>query len=107
MAWTVVFKESVLDDLRWFGRKNGRLLFKAIEERLSDAPTALSRNLKTLRPNPIAQRELRLFGRYRVLFNVAADAGVVTVLIVGEKRGDALFVRGEEYRGHHENRPPE
>src|SRR5271157_3706793 len=27
MAWTVVLKESVIDDLRWFGRKDGRLYF--------------------------------------------------------------------------------
>jgi len=26
MAWTLSFKESVIEDLRWFGKKNGRLL---------------------------------------------------------------------------------
>ncbi len=107
MTWTVVLKESVIDDLRWFGRRDGRLLLAAIEERLADDPTAETRNLKTLRPNPVAQRELRLFGKYRVLFNADAVAGVVTVVLVGEKRGDALFVRGEEYRGHHEDHSPE
>jgi len=103
MAWTVVLKESVIDDLRWFGRKQGRLLLAATRERLAVDPTAETKNQKTLRPNPVAQRELRLLGNYRVLFNVDADAGVVTVVLVGEKRGDALFVQGEEYRGHHED----
>src|SRR3954468_12416791 len=98
MAWTVVLKESVIDDLRWFGRKDGRLLLAATEERLADDPTAETRNLKTLRPNPVAQRELRLFGKYRVLFNVDPETEVVMVVLVGEKRGDALLVRGEEYR---------
>ena len=32
MAWTVALKESVIDDLRWFGRKDGRLLLAAAEE---------------------------------------------------------------------------
>lgn len=100
-------QESVIDDLRWFGRKDGRLLLAATEERLADDPTAEARNLKTLRPNPVAQRELRLFGKYRVLFNVDTETEVVTVVLVGEKRGDALLVRGEEYRGHHEDHSSE
>jgi hypothetical protein len=56
MAWAVVLKESVIDDLRWFGRKDGRLLLAAAQERFADDPTAETRNLKTLRPNPVAQR---------------------------------------------------
>ena len=74
MQWTVTFKESVIDDLRWFGKKDGRLLLKEAEERLSAEPLAETANLKTLRPNPVAQREFRLFGKYRVLFNVDEDA---------------------------------
>jgi mRNA-degrading endonuclease RelE of RelBE toxin-antitoxin system len=107
MAWTVVLKESVIDDLRWFGRKDGRLLLSAAEELLAADPTTETRNMKTLRPNPVAQRELRLFGKYRVLFNVDAGARVVTILLVGEKRGETLIVRGEEFREHHEDHSPE
>ena len=29
--------------------------------------------------------------------------GIVTIIWVGEKRGDALFVRGQEYAAHHES----
>ena len=56
--------------------------------------------LKTLRPNPIAARELRLFGKYRVLFNVDEESEEVTIILVGEKRGNSLFVQGEEFTGH-------
>ena len=107
MAWSVVLKESVIDDLRWFGRKDGRLLLAAAEERLVADPAADTRNLKTLRPNPVAQRELRVFGKYRVLFNIDTEAEVVTIVLVGEKRGDALIVRGEEFREHHEDHSSE
>jgi mRNA-degrading endonuclease RelE of RelBE toxin-antitoxin system len=107
MAWTVVLKESVIDDLRWFGRKDGRLLLAAAEERLAADPAADTRNLKTLRPNPVAQRELRVFGKYRVLFNIDTEAEVVTIVLVGEKRGDALIVRGEEFTEHHEDHSSE
>jgi mRNA-degrading endonuclease RelE of RelBE toxin-antitoxin system len=107
MAWTVVLKESVLADLRWFGRKDGRLLLDAAVERLSTDPLAETRHLKTLRPNPVAQRELRLFGKYRVLFNVDPADKVVTIVLVGEKRGNTLVVQGEEFTAHHESDPAE
>jgi len=34
MNWTVALKESVLDDLRWFGRKDERVLLAEAEARL-------------------------------------------------------------------------
>lgn len=107
MAWTVTLRESVLDDLRWFGRKDGRLLLRQAKERLAIDPTAETRQLKSLRPNPVAQRELRLFGKYRVLFDVEPEAEVVTIILVGEKRGNTLLVQGEEFTAHHESDPPE
>jgi hypothetical protein len=42
-------------------------------------------------------------GKDRVLFNIGAEARVVTIVLVGEKRGDTLIVRGEEFGGHHED----
>jgi mRNA-degrading endonuclease RelE of RelBE toxin-antitoxin system len=103
MRWIVALKESVIDDLRWFGKKDGRLLLREAEAWLSTGPLAETRNMKTLRPNALAQRELRLFDKYRVLFNVNDDAKEVTIVLVGEKRGNSLFVQGEEFTAHHES----
>lgn len=100
MAWDIVLKESVLDDLRWFGRKNGRQLLKAAQELLQADPLVETRNLKTLRPNPVAQKELRLFGKYRVLFNLDGPTQVATIVLVGEKRGNRLIVQGKEFTAH-------
>jgi len=50
----------VIDDLRWFGKKDGRILLKEVEQRLPADPLTVTQNMKTLRPNPVAQRELRL-----------------------------------------------
>jgi mRNA-degrading endonuclease RelE of RelBE toxin-antitoxin system len=102
MAWSVELKESVLDDLRWFGKMNGRQLLNAALERLEEDPLTETRQMKTLRPNPVASRELRLFGKYRVLFRVDAPARVVTIVLVGEERGEVLLVQGKEYAEHHE-----
>jgi hypothetical protein len=107
MSWTIILKESVLDDLRWFGKKDGRLLLREAEQHLAADPLASTRNMKSLRPNPVAQRELRLRGCYRFLFNVDEEAREVTIVLVGEKQGDSLLVRGEEYTGHHESDSPE
>ena len=76
-------------------------------QRLTEDPLAVSKNLKDLRPNPIAQRELRLRGIYRVLFNVDPVEQVVTVILVGEKSGNSLLVLGKEFTGHHETRSSE
>ncbi len=92
MGWTITLKESVVDDLRWFGRKDGRLLLEEAEGRLSADPTAATKNMKTLRPNPVAQRELRLFGKYRVLFNVDEEAEEVTI-VPGRREARQRVVR--------------
>jgi mRNA-degrading endonuclease RelE of RelBE toxin-antitoxin system len=103
--WTVVLKESVIGDLRWFGKKTGRLLLDEAERALAADPVATTRNMKSLRPNPVAQRELRLQGDYRVLFNVDELERNVTIVLFGEKRGETLVVRGEEFIAHHESDP--
>jgi mRNA-degrading endonuclease RelE of RelBE toxin-antitoxin system len=105
MEWSVVLKESVLDDLRWCGKKSGRQILKEAVSRLEEDPLAETRQMKSLRPKRIAGRELRLFGKYRVLFQVDEPARIVTIDLVGEKRGEALLVQGKEFREHHENDP--
>ena len=105
MAWQVELKESVIDDLRWFGKRDGRQLLKETLQRLEEDPLVESRQMKTLRPNPVAGRELRLFSKYQVLFNVDEAAQTVTIVLVGEKRGKALIVQGEEFTEHHDSDP--
>ena len=107
MKWTVTLKESVIEDLRWFGKKDGRLLLNEAALRLGVDPTTENRNVKTLRPNPVAEREIRLFGKYRALFNVDEPSREITIVLVGEKRGNSLIVRGEEFTAHHESDPAE
>jgi mRNA-degrading endonuclease RelE of RelBE toxin-antitoxin system len=105
MAWTVEVKEAAFEHLQWLGKKTGRKVLKKALEQLEQDPLAETKNLKTLRPNPVADRELRLFGIYRVLFSVDEDAKLVTIILVGEKRGNRLLVMGEEFSEHHESNP--
>ena len=103
MSWTVELKDSVLDDLRWFGRKEGRLILDAALEVLEKDPLAETRNLKTLRPNPFAEREVRLSGNYRVCSMSTGTRNWLVIMAVGEKRGEKLLVQGKEFVAHHEN----
>src|SRR6266700_3568554 len=96
MAWNVEVKEAAVEHLQWFGKKTGRKVLKTALEYLESDPLGETKNMKTLRPNPVAQRELRLFGKYRMLFSVEERDEMVTVLLVGEKIGNRLLVLGEE-----------
>jgi hypothetical protein len=99
-TWTVSLKESVIDDLLALGRAQGRKVLNVATQRLASDPLANTRHLKTLRPNPVAHRQLSLFGRYRVLFVVDEAETTVTIVLVGEKRGNSLYVQGERFTAH-------
>jgi mRNA-degrading endonuclease RelE of RelBE toxin-antitoxin system len=76
------------------------MVLKVAAERLASDPLTITRHLKSLRPNPVAHRELRLFGRYRVLFTVEEAEKTVTIVLVGEKRGNSLYVQGNRFTAH-------
>src|SRR5690242_3165191 len=77
--------------------RDQRILQAAIASRLLHQPTTLTRAVKRLRPNPVAEYELRA-GDVRVLYDVEGEEVVVSV--VGRKVGNKLIVAGEEFRGH-------
>jgi len=89
----------VIDDLRALG-KPGRSVLREAAARLANDPLEEARNMKTLRPNPVAPRELRLLGRYRVLFTIDRTARAVTIVLIGEKRGNSLYVQGKRFTAH-------
>ena len=99
-AWTVKLKHSAIDDLESLGPTATKAILRAAKERLTTDPLATTRHLKSLQPNAIAQRQLSVRGRYRVLFSVDTAAGTVTIAVVGEKRGNALYVQGARYTAH-------
>lgn len=85
--------------LMFFEVKDRREIFDSIDLHLKHRPNWETHKIKRLRPNPLATWELRL-GDFRVLYDV--DEANLTVLVktIGEKRGNKLFVRGEEFHEH-------
>lgn len=55
-----------------------------------------TRNRKRLRPNDLAEWELRI-GAFPVFYDIVADDEIVKVVAIGWKRGNDLFIHGEEY----------
>ena len=70
------------------------MIVAGVETQLAHEPLVETRNRKRLRPNPIAPWELRV-REMRVFYEVD-EPGVVTVLAIGMKRGNRLYIEGEE-----------
>ena len=88
--------ESALADIRWFRQRERRTIMDGIERQLVYEPGIETRNRKRLRPNRVAEWELRI-DDYRVVYDVKADEAVVEIKLVGLKNGNQLLVRGKEY----------
>ena len=82
--------------------RDQRALQAAILARLRHQPTTLTRAVRRLRPNPVAEYELRA-GDLRVLYDVEGEEVIISV--VGRKVGNRLIVAGEEFRGHQDRVP--
>lgn len=99
-AWTVKLNDSAQRDLRTFSRPVARRLWNSAVQRLKADPTAWSRHLKPLRPNGVASFELRLFGKYRILFEIDEQTREVQIECIGEKVRCLLFVQGKPFVEH-------
>jgi mRNA-degrading endonuclease RelE of RelBE toxin-antitoxin system len=103
MPFRITITEDAELQFRALPARDQRVLQAAIASRLEQQPTTLTRAVKQLRPNPLAQYELRA-GDLRALYNVEGDE--VVILVVGRKVGNKLIVAGREFHGHQDH-PPE
>ncbi len=98
--YLLAFVNAVAGHLRAIDAKYHALIRESIREQLLFAPAAETTNRKPLRPPAAfgATWEIR-FGpenRFRVLYDIDAEARVVQILAIGEKRRERLFIGGEE-----------
>ena len=90
------FSPESLEDLRLFRKFDAKRIFEEIETQLAHQPEQETRNRKRLRPNKLAEWELRI-GDFRVFYEVDVDNAIVKIVAVGYKEGNKFFIRGEEY----------
>jgi|SRR5579884_795096 len=98
---TLIFAPQAIEHLDRIASKYHGLLRRAIHEQLTHAPLEETRNRKPLDPPaPFgASWELRsgADNRFRVFYEVDAEAHEVQVLAIGMKERNRLLIGGEEY----------
>jgi len=99
--FAIIYAPETIDHLNAVERKYHRLIRTTIKEQLSHTPDQITRKRKLLDP-PMpfgATWELR-FGRqnrFRVFYEIDSEALAVSVLAVGIKEGNRLFIGREEF----------
>jgi mRNA-degrading endonuclease RelE of RelBE toxin-antitoxin system len=99
--FALVYATEVYDHLDSIETKYHRLIRETLKEQLSRTPTVKTRNRKPLEePTEFgATWELR-FGpnnAFRVFYQVAQADKTVTILAIGVKEGNRLFISGQEF----------
>src|SRR5437870_297644 len=95
-VFRIEFTPEALDDLRPLRKYDLQQIMAAIEAQLPHQPAEETRNRKLLRPNRLAEWELRI-GAFRVFYDLRPQDNAVVIVAVGHKQGNKLFVHGEEY----------
>jgi mRNA-degrading endonuclease RelE of RelBE toxin-antitoxin system len=93
-AYQVELAEEAKIDLSSYNAYERKTIVSAIRDQRTNQPTDVTRNRKRLRDNPIARWELRV-DKYRVFYEVQEESRLVTVVAVGYKDHESLFIRGE------------
>lgn len=94
--WEIEFTGRALSHLKALKPLEQKLLLSEIELHLSREPDQPTRNRKQLRPNPLADWELRV-GTFRVFYTIEHHVVVVTVVAIGRKDHNTLIIEGEEF----------
>ena len=95
--YNVEYTLEAIADLKPFRKYEQQLIVDQIDEQLSHEPAHETRNRKRLRPNSVAEFELRTT-RFRVFYDVDENRNLVKIEAVGHKEGSFLFIRGKEYQ---------
>jgi mRNA-degrading endonuclease RelE of RelBE toxin-antitoxin system len=96
LAYRIEYSPATDQHLRILSARQRAIVFDAVGEQLTHEPNVETRNRKPMRPNPLAPWELRI-GDLRVYFDIKEEPEqVVTILAVGVKDRNRVFIGGEE-----------
>lgn len=96
-GYNIEVTEEASADLKYYPVAERKIVVSQIRVRLEDQPSTETRNRKKLRDNPIAAWELRI-GKFRVFYEVDDSTRRVTIVVVGHKEHNILYVRGKEVK---------
>jgi mRNA-degrading endonuclease RelE of RelBE toxin-antitoxin system len=95
-VYEIEYTAEAVDDLKLFRKFEQRYISDHVDEQLLQEPAIETRNRKKLRPNEVAEYELRL-GKFRVFYDVDERLKTVKIEAIGYKEGSRLFIHGKEY----------
>ncbi|MEW5938652.1 MAG: addiction module toxin RelE [Chloroflexota bacterium] len=93
--YDIEFGETAKRDLKWFKKYEQKIILDGIDDNLKYEPNVETQNRKQMRPNPVAEWELRI-GKFRVLYNVEETVKIVSIEVIGIKVGSDFVIRGEK-----------
>ena len=93
----IEFTSEAIQDMRSFRKPERRRIIEEIGSQLKHFPAQETRNKKKLRPNRVAEWELRV-DKFRVFYDVEKEERSVKIEAVGYKKGSTLFIHGDEYK---------
>ena len=94
MAFKITLSPEVMDHLKAFRAHERVRIFDEIERQLLHQPNVVTQNRKHMRPNRLAEWELRV-GDFRVYYTVWKEE--VSIHAVGFKVGAKVFIGGKEW----------
>jgi mRNA-degrading endonuclease RelE of RelBE toxin-antitoxin system len=94
-AYTIDVSDDAKVDLSFYTAFERKIIVSSIRTQLQYQPLTETRRRKKLRDNPVATWELRI-GRYRVFYEVVQTTATVSIVAVGLKEHNKLFIRGQE-----------
>ena len=86
--------EDANEDLSHYRAFERKTITDEMAIQLVDQPYVETNNRRHLRDNPIARWELKV-GKFRVFYEIEAHAQVVTIISVGHKEHNVLYIRGK------------
>ena len=97
MPYRMVYSADIREHGRSLTARQRSIVFDSTDEQLTHEPTVETQNRKQMRPNPLASWELRI-GVLRVYYDVTEDPQTVTVIAIGIRRGNRVFIGEREVR---------
>ena len=94
--YEIIYTIEAEEDIKSFRKFEQQFLVDEIDRHLQFEPAIPTRKRKKLRPNDLAEWELRI-DRFRVFYDVQEVVKIVKIVAIGQKQGNKVFVHGEEY----------
>jgi mRNA-degrading endonuclease RelE of RelBE toxin-antitoxin system len=93
-TYTLDITEDANEDLSYYRAFERKMITDEILVQLVDQPEVETHSRRSLRDNPIARWELKV-GKVRIFYEIDTDEKFVTVVSVGHKEHNVLYIRGK------------